>query len=220
MEMINDRVLAPLLLQVALYSAIDATERTLGTASFKVRGRIEFDGSTPPIQLNNAYTGDFNVPLQASLGTAIPLAYVMQSGFDGSEAERHSNRSRVVRPQEAIPDRAGMGLGRQVRPGGHDRTDYHAGRRKRHGDDAQGQLQRSGRRAPGTLYFTVADAASSQFERISAIADHRPADPAQLVSFINGLRGSDKAYVRVWTNEAAYTARKVRTCRIRRHPLG
>ncbi len=27
----------------------------------------------------------------------------------------------------------------------------------------------------------------------------------QLVSFLNGLRGNDKAYVRVWRNEAAYS---------------
>ena len=39
MRMVNDRLLSPLLVQMAVFSAIDATERTVGAATFGVTGR-------------------------------------------------------------------------------------------------------------------------------------------------------------------------------------
>jgi hypothetical protein len=206
MEMINDRVLAPLLLQIALYSAIDATERTLGTASFKIRGRIEFDGSTPPIQLNNAYTGDFNVPLQASLGTAIPLAYVMQSGFDGLKLKGIQIDVESFDSKKQFQIEQVWASRRQARPGDTiELTTVLAG------DNGVETTRKVNYRVPvgapaGTLYFTVADAASTNLNEYQQLLTTAPRTPAQLVSFINGLRGSDKAYVRVWRNEAAYSA--------------
>src|ERR1700730_18444865 len=82
MQMVNDRVLTPFILQMAVYSAIDATERTLGLASYSIRGSVEFQQGIPPLRLDNAYAGDFNVPMQASIGVASPLAYIMSAGFD------------------------------------------------------------------------------------------------------------------------------------------
>jgi hypothetical protein len=66
MQMVNDRVLTPFIVQMAVYSAIDATERTLGLASYSLRGTVEFQRGIPPLKLDNGYAGDFNVPLQAS----------------------------------------------------------------------------------------------------------------------------------------------------------
>ena len=82
MEMVNDRVLSPFIVQMAVYSAMEATERTLGMGSFAVHGEIRFDRGVPPLKLDNTYAGDFNVPLQAALGVSTPLAYAMGSGFD------------------------------------------------------------------------------------------------------------------------------------------
>src|SRR5258707_69099 len=88
MRMVSDRVLTPFLLQMALYSTLDSTERTLGWGSFTVRGQVEFQGGgVAPLRLDNAYSGDFNVPLQASLGVAAPLAYALGSGFDALKAK-------------------------------------------------------------------------------------------------------------------------------------
>src|ERR1039457_5641626 len=42
MQMVNDTLLSPLLLQMAVFSAIDATERTVGTSTIRVTGQIEF----------------------------------------------------------------------------------------------------------------------------------------------------------------------------------
>ena len=82
MDMVNDRFLSPLLVQMAVFNTIDATERTVGASSFRVTGEIEFQGSSAPLKFNNMYAADTGSAMIASLSTAIPLAYVLQSGFD------------------------------------------------------------------------------------------------------------------------------------------
>ncbi|MGD0361232.1 MAG: SpoIVB peptidase S55 domain-containing protein, partial [Bryobacteraceae bacterium] len=58
MEMVNDRFLSPLLVQMAVFNTIDATERTVGASSFRVTGTIEFHGSSAPLEVNNMYAAD------------------------------------------------------------------------------------------------------------------------------------------------------------------
>ena len=72
MQMIQDRVLSPFILQMAVYSAIDATERTLGLGTYSLHGQVEFQHGIPPLILDNTYAGDFNVPIQASSGVSSP----------------------------------------------------------------------------------------------------------------------------------------------------
>ncbi len=81
MQMVNDPLLSPLLLQMAVFSAIDATERTVGAATLRVSGEIEFQNAPAPVRLNNLFAADNGAAMQVSLTTAIPVAYVMQSGF-------------------------------------------------------------------------------------------------------------------------------------------
>ena len=86
--MVNDPLLSPLLLQMAVYSAIDATERTVGASSIRVTGEIEFQNAPAPVRLDNMYAGDNGSAMQVSLSAAIPVAYVMQSGFDALELKK------------------------------------------------------------------------------------------------------------------------------------
>lgn len=89
MQMIQDRVLSPYIVQTAVYSAMDATERTLGLASYSLRGGVEFVNGAPPLRLDNTYAGDFNVPLQASSGVAAPLSSILGAGFDALKIKEH-----------------------------------------------------------------------------------------------------------------------------------
>ena len=88
MQMVNDPLLSPLLVQMAVFSAIDATERTVGASTLRVTGEIEFQNAPAPIQINNMFSGDNGSATQASLSTAIPVAYVMQSGFDSLKLKK------------------------------------------------------------------------------------------------------------------------------------
>jgi len=56
----------------------------------------------------------------------------------------------------------------------------------------------------GTLYFTVADGATTNFTEFRQTLTNSPRTPSQLVTFLNSLRDSTKAYVRVWRAEADY----------------
>jgi hypothetical protein len=205
MQLINDRVLAPLLVQIALYSAIEASERTLGMGSYRVRGQIEFDGNTPPVKLNNAYTGDFNVPLQASLGTAIPLAYVLQSGFDALKLKGiRLDIEAFDRKKEFKIDQVWTST-REARPG--DRIDVTTVLAGDNGAELTRTLSYTvpvGMRV-GPLYITVADAVSANLTEYQQLLAAAPRTPAQLVSFLNGMRGNDKAYLRIWRSDPAYT---------------
>jgi hypothetical protein len=205
MQMVNDRVLAPLLLQMALYSTIDATERTLGTSSFQIRGQINFRGPAPPLKLDNIYTGDVNVPLQVSLNTAIPLAYLMQSGFDALKLKDINIEVQSFDRKKQFQIDQVWTSAREVHPG----------------DDVELMVTLSGENGietthkakyhvpvgaiPGPLYFTVADASSTNMTEYQQLLTATPKTPGQLVDFLNGMRSNDKAYVRVWRADPAYT---------------
>ena len=204
MQLVNDRVLSPFILQMAVYSAIDATERTLGLASYSLRGAIEFQRGLQPLRLDNTYSGDFNVPVQASAGVSSPLAYLMAAGFDALKVKNitleidASERKRLLQidqvtasPKEAHP-------GQPV-----DLTVTFTG-------ENGVEMQKSVRYtlpvgAPyGTLNFTVSDATSSNLLDYQQLAATVPKSPTQLVSFLNNLRPNTNAYVRVWRTDPAF----------------
>ena len=99
MQMIQDRVLSPYIVQTAVYSAMDATERTLGLASYSLRGGVEFVNGAPPLKLDNTYAGDFNVPLQASSGVVFAARVHSGRGLRCAEDQEHQPGDRGVGAQ-------------------------------------------------------------------------------------------------------------------------
>jgi len=198
MSMVDDRYLAPLLLQMAVYSAIDATQRTLGASSVTLRGEIRFQDDTPPIRLDDMYAGEGNVPLQASLGAATPMAYLLQSGFDSLRLKEVTleinvfDERRQWRIEQAWPNR------KSVRPGeAVELTVVLVGA------DGAEQVRKVSYPVPvgaraGTLYFTVTDAASTNLADYQRLVATPLRSPAQVVSLLNRLRSNTSAYVRVW----------------------
>ena len=204
MQLVNDRVLSPFILQMAVYSAIDATERTLGLASYSLRGAIEFQHSVQPLKLDNTYSGDFNVPLQASSGVSSPLAYLMAAGFDALKVKNitleieASERKRLLQIDQVTASPKEVHPGQPV-----DLTVTFTGE---NGVEMQKSLRYTvpvG--APyGTLNFTVSDATSSNLLDYQQLAASAPKSPTQLVSFLNSLRANTNAYVRVWRTDPAF----------------
>jgi SpoIVB peptidase S55 len=204
MQLVNDRVLSPFILQMAVYSAIDATERTLGLASYSLRGAIEFQHGVQPLKLDNTYSGDFNVPLQASSGVSSPLAYLMAAGFDTLKVKditleiEASERKRLLQIDQVTASPKEVHAGQPV-----DLTVTFTGE---NGVEMQKSLRYTvpvG--APyGTLNFTVSDATSSNMLDYQQLAGSAPKSPTQLVSFLNNLRPNTNAYVRVWRTDPAF----------------
>jgi SpoIVB peptidase S55 len=204
MQMVNDRVLSPFIVQMAVYSAIDATERTLGMASYSLRGSVEFQRGVPPLKLDNAYAGDFNVPLQASIGVSSPLAYLMSAGFDALKIKNitltidASERKRLLQIDQITASR------KDVHPG--QAIDLTVMFTEENGVEAEKTVHYTvpvGAPA-GMLNFTVSDASTSNLIDYQQLAATVPKSPTQVVSFLNDLRPNTNAYVRVWRTDPAY----------------
>ena len=204
MQMIQDRVLSPYIVQTAVYSAMDATERTLGLASYSLRGGVEFVNGAPELKLDNTYAGDFNVPLQASSGVASPVASILGAGFDALKIKsinleiEASERKRFLQVDQisASP--------KQVHPGGS--VELSVTLIGENGLEVQKNVRyRVPVGAPaGALSFTVSDGSMSNALDYQQMATEAPKSATQLVSFLNNLRPNTNAYVRVWRTDPAF----------------
>jgi hypothetical protein len=203
MQMIQDRVLSPYLVQTAVYSAMDATERTLGLASYSLRGGVEFVDGAPPLKLDNTYAGDYNVPLQASSGVSAPLASILGAGFDALKIKsinleiEASERKRFLQVDQITASP------KQVHPGGTVELAVTLT-----GENGLEVLKSVRYRVPvgapaGALNFTVSDGSLSNALDYQQLSEP-PKSPTQLVSFLNGLRPNTNAYVRVWRTDPAF----------------
>lgn len=204
MQMVQDRVLSPYLVQTAVYSAMDATERTLGLGSYSLRGGVEFVNGAPPLKLDNTYAGDYNVPLQASNGVAAPLSSVLGAGFDALKIKsihldiEASERKRFLQVDQITASP------REVHPG--DTVEIAVTLTGENGLEVQKSVRyRVPVGAPtGTVNFTVSDGSVTNALDYQQLAAEQPRSPAQLVSFLNDLRPNTNAYVRVWRTDPAF----------------
>jgi hypothetical protein len=202
MAMIQDRVMTPLVTQMAIFSAIDATERGIGPSTYSVRGHLDFEGGSA--RVDNVYAGDLNTAAMAALGVATPLSYALGAGFDQMKLKNVAIEIGVADHRNAaqISDVAAP---RQVRPG----------------DDVEVIIALAGENGaaitktahyrvptgavPGTLYFTAGDAASTNLLEYQSQIGVPSRSPAQVFELLNGLRSNTKAYLRVWRAEQAFT---------------
>ena len=204
MQMIQDRVLSPYIVQTAVYSAMDATERTLGLASYSLRGGVEFVNGAPALKLDNTYAGDFNVPLQASTGVASPVASILGAGFDALKIKsinleiEASERKRFLQVDQITASP------KQVHPGGW--VELAVTLTGENGLEVQKSVRyQVPVGAPeGSLNFTVSDGSMSNALDYQQLSAEPPKSPTQLVSFLNNLRPNTNAYVRVWRTDPAF----------------
>jgi hypothetical protein len=203
-EMVNDALLSPLLLQMAVFSAIDSTERSVGAASVRVSGEIEFRNAPAPVRLDNIYSADNGAAMMVSLTTAIPLAYVMQSGFRSLELKK------VTLHVEAFDEKKQLTIDTVAAS----RHEVRAGEKLLLsvlflGDNGtettrQFEYQVPIGAEPGPLFFTVADANTANITDFRQTLMGNPRSVGQLLSMVNGLHPNNKAYVRIWRAEPAF----------------
>ncbi len=202
MRLVQDRVMTPLLMQMAVFSAIDSTERSVGGQTYSVRGQLDFEGG--PVRVDDVYSGDVGVAVIASAGIGSPIAFALQSGFDALKLKSVSLDVAPVerRSQQQVVD---LMAARTVHAGEDlELTVVMAG------ENGQETAQRVKYRVPvgtqpGTLNFTIADATSTNVIEFQSAVATPQRSPAQVLSLLNGLRSNTKAYVRVWRAEPSYT---------------
>ena len=201
MQMANDRFLVPLLTQIAVFSTIDANERAVGAATCRVTGEVEFQGSAPPLKLNNMFAGDSNTAMQVALSTAIPLAYVLQSPFSALEVKKIALNIETFTEKKQLQIDQVSAAPHDVRPGGNVRVTAVL-----IGENGAEMTRSVDYPVPvgapaGPLYFTVADGNTTNLSEYRQILGTVPRTAEQLIHTVNKLRGNTKAYVRVWRAE-------------------
>ena len=202
MRMVQDRVMTPLLTQMALFSAIDATERSVGAESYSIRGQLDFDGG--PVTIDDVYSGDVGVSVIVSGAVASSVAYALQSGFDSLKLKSvHLEVAPVERRrQQQIVD---FMAPRVVHPG--DDVELTVIFGAENGQETSRSLKYHvpvGAPA-GTLNLTVADATATNVIEFQSAVGTPQRSPQQVLNLLNGLRSNTKAYVRVWRADPSYT---------------
>ena len=204
MQMVDDPLLSPLLIQMAVFSTIDATERTVGASSIRVSGEIEFQNAPTPVKLNNMFAADNGSATQVSLYAAIPVAYVLQGGFDAlrlksvalrveaSDRKKQVNIDGISVSRHEI--RAGEKVTLNVVLAGEN------GVETKYPVDFQVPIGAE----PGILYFTVSDGNTANIADFRQILGMNPHSPSQLITTVNNLHPNTKAYVRVWRADPAF----------------
>ena len=204
MQMVNDPLLSPLLVQMAVFSAIDATERTVGAATLRITGEIDFQNAPLPVRINNMFSADNGSATQASLSTAVPVAYVMQSDFNMLRLKS------IALNIEAFEQKRDLTIdGITV-----SRREAHAGDTVRLNVSLVGENGAETTRQldykvpigaePGTLYFTVADANTSNVTDFRQVIGVTARTATQVITTVNNLHPNTRAYIRVWRTDPAF----------------
>ena len=202
MNMIQDRVMTPLVAQMAVFSAIDATERTLGSATFSVHGQLDFAGGT--VHLNDVYSGDVNTAAFAAMGVSTPLGYALQSGFDAMKLKSVSLDVSVVDRQSQMQI-ADVSAPRMAHPG--DEVALTVTLAGENGIETPKTVRyRVPVGAPyGMLYFTASDSTSMNLLELQSVIATPSHSPGQVLGLLNSIRANTNAYLRVWRADSVYT---------------
>lgn len=204
MEMVNDRLLTPLLVQMAVFSAIDATERTAGLASVSVRARLHVGAGQPSIAFDNLYTAELGAPNMVSASLAAPVSAIMQGGFDDLKLSGISVDLEIDNEKKQLQIESLWPSKREAEPG--ETIDLTALFTGENGQEMTKTVRYTipvGAQ-PGPLYFTVVDGAAANLAEYRQFLFAPPRNKPQLLSFLNGLRPNTKAYVRIWRSQPSW----------------
>ncbi len=193
-DMIADRLLTPLLMQITMLSTITSTERMIGDSTLQIRGRIKLKGQ-PELGLENRLSSSVNAPMAAAFVTSRPISELLNSGFKDLQFEKltYDIISRDARNTGQL-DRLWINRA-EVRRG--EKIEIQAFARTEGGGEF---VERIPVEIPldapiGQLQIIVGDGGSMQaMEPRTGI---NPKSLDQLVRELNKVRKSDRLYVRL-----------------------
>jgi hypothetical protein len=193
-DVVADRFLTPLLMQMTMLSTIASTERTIGDSTLQIRARIKLQG-LPDVEMENRLSSSFNVPLAAAFATSQPITAIFNSGFKDLQFEKlvYDITSRDARSTGQL-DRL-LVNDTDVRPG--EKIEIQAFARTEGGGEYVERIPLEiPKDAPiGQLQIIVGDGGSIQ--ALEPRTGFTPKSLDQLVREMNKIRKSDRLYVRL-----------------------
>jgi hypothetical protein len=204
-EMVRDRLLTPLISQMAVFSMIDATERVSGQSTIQASCHIALDGA-PDVQFENEWSAETGTPQAVAAALAAPVAAITTSGFSALNVRSINVEINVSNDHRELRLDSVWTSHREVRPG--ESFEIFA---RFVGESGVEVEQSATYTAPsgapaGTLNITVADGPTANLAEYRQFLGVPPRNAEQLVEFLNGLRTSRKAYVRLWRMAPTWTA--------------
>ena len=205
LQVVNDRLLTPLLTQTALFSTIDATERALGAGTLRLQGRVEFEGNLPPLIIHDLFVSDSGVAQQVSADAVVALGFVLGGGFQNLRMRSMSFSLDQLDSKRQVRLAQAWTSPREARPG--DAVQITA---LLQGENGLELTRTATYHVPigaplGMLNFTVSDAITQNFPDFAGLSQSVLQTPERLIAAINSYRSSDAVYVRVWRQEPSFT---------------
>ena len=192
-EIVNDRFLSPLLMQITTLSTITGSERQLGDATLQLQSRIKIKDQ-PEIKLESRISSA-NAAMAMTFAATQPIAAIINSGFKDLRIEKitldiASRDMRSVGKLEKLwVDRTEVKRGETIQLQAFARTEGGGEYVERF------DLQIPQDAPLGNLQVMVGDGAAVQ--ATEPRAGFTPKNISQLVRELNRMRKSDRLYVRL-----------------------
>jgi hypothetical protein len=201
-ELARDALLTPILVNLAVYNTIIASERAQGYVTLTVKGKIDIRDEQP-VEINSRFSSDSSAPNSASLSVAVPVNYIMAPGYKNLDLEKiELEISSQEIDQTAILDSIRSSRA-EIRAG--ETLDLEVSYKKANGDLLQDTypVKIPENITPGPLNLLVADGNALMSLDEEEEGDLLvPRDLSQLVRFINNIRKNDHLYIRIYRQES------------------
>lgn len=204
-QIVNDRLLTPFIAQIAIFSAIDATERTIGAGTLHLHGRVDFEDNLPPLVLDDMFVSDSGLAQQVSADAVVSLGFALGAGFTKLRVKDIRFELEPLDVKREVQIAQVWVSAHEVHPG--DSVQITALLIGNNGVE----LTRTARYdvpigAPaGTLNFTVSDANGLNYPEFAGLGPASFTSPEQMIRKLDRFRGSSAAYVRVWRQEPSFS---------------
>ncbi len=200
-EVVSDPFLTPLLVNTTVYNTLVTFERAQGMSTLKVKGKVLIKNEET-VRIENGFSSDSEVPNAAALSIAVPVNYLMASGYRNLDLQ---NIDVEISAQEA--DRAALldsiRLPRtEVKAG--ESVDLEIRHKRANGEIIQDTYPVTipANASPGSLNMLVADGSTLMSLDEKDEGEYLiPRDLTQLIRFINNLRKNDRLYLRFYRQE-------------------
>jgi hypothetical protein len=196
MNMVQDSVLTPYLLNMAVFSTLEARQRSMGNNAITARGRVKFAG-LPDLVLSASAAGEMAIHTQVAQSVTFPLQALLQAGFSqleptAIELEMSTTNSKTnLQLDQIYSDR------KVVRPGDEVRvTAVMVGDQGQEIRESTTMMIPKSIR-PGNVTLSVSDASGSTFSNIMKLIAYPPATAAAMIEQLNGFSKSHRLYLKL-----------------------
>ncbi len=206
-EVARDRFLTPFLVNLTVFNSIISTERALGVSTLEVKGKIRIRGELP-VEIDNRFSSDSNSPVFASLSVALPVNFLLASGYKNLEFEQIDLEISAVEDDRAALLDA-LRLDRSEMKAG-DAVSLDVFYKKNNGEVVEDSypVKIPSDITPGPLSLLVADGTTLMaIDAREQGDDLIPRDLSQLIKFINNIRKNDRLYLRMYRREPGAVVR-------------